>query len=212
VVDKGRRELPLVVRFNAWHSQLYRTVHDRLCRAIRLLLRVANADEAIMPVRRYMSSREALAAVIRRHAGCAVVRAVMRLRVEARAAWKVALEHEVAQVVVGYVQHCQAAGAGHGLPRSTARVQAHALAAVHDLVIGAYERLGCGCSLCCCRRGCRATPGRPAGVSSTGPAGVAGRATGTGSPLSMQGISLLHCDRGRGIALPRPRRWSGTCQ
>ncbi len=156
VVDKGRREVPLVVRFNAWHSQLYRTVHDRLCRAIRLLLRVANADEAIMPVRRYMSSREALAAVIRRHAGCAVVRAVMRLRVEARAAWKVALEHEVAQVVVGYVQHCQAAGAGHGLPRSTARVQAHALAAVHDLVIGAYERLGCGCSLCCCRRGCRA--------------------------------------------------------
>jgi hypothetical protein len=64
VVDAGRKHLPLVMRWHAWHGPVYRPVHDKLNRAMRAVLLFARTDSKIMPLNRYRSSREAVSAVL----------------------------------------------------------------------------------------------------------------------------------------------------
>lgn len=73
VVDVNRHQLPLIVRFRAWHSALYRLAHERHNRAMAAVWDLAHSDSSIMPCKRYMSASEAVAVNMKRHAGHAVV-------------------------------------------------------------------------------------------------------------------------------------------
>jgi hypothetical protein len=116
-------------------------------RAMRAVLLFARTDSKIMPLNRYRSSREVVSAVLSMYKQHAFVRTVKELRQQAaRVVWHEALKAEEDAVEALYVQHLMACE----LPVPvSARAVREACTALHDMPIGAYERVGLSCGTCC---------------------------------------------------------------
>ncbi len=145
-VHPGRKDVSLIVRFRAMHGAAYRVIHDKVVKAMRVVLVLANRDRAVMPVARYMSSREAVGAYFKAYPDGDVTRMVGALKAEQRLAWQAAVEHELAMLANAFACHC--ACIGRVLLGGQARVRQMACDAVHNMCIGAYDRLGVQCVSC----------------------------------------------------------------
>jgi hypothetical protein len=150
VVDDGRKRLPLIVRWRAWHGDIYRPVHAKLNCAMRAVLHFAHRDPSIMPVNRYCSSREAVGSVMSKYSGSQMVMQVQVLQFQAREAWKAAVEAELVRLDEAYARHCHASVEPR--PCSDAALRAAATARVHDLAVGMFDRIGCACTACLSRK------------------------------------------------------------